>query len=51
MNSAALKACREIHNFIFLGELNEITNKPSQDGSDCNAVNVKMGVQSLHSTL
>lgn len=38
---AALRAQREIHNFIFLRELIEIADKPCQDGSDCSAVNVK----------
>lgn len=38
---AASRAQREIHNFIFLRELNEITDKLCQDGSDCNAVNAE----------
>lgn len=42
---AGSRAQREIHNLIFLRELNEITDKTCQDGSDCNAVNAKVGVQ------
>lgn len=45
---AALRAQREIHNFIFLREMNEITDKPCQDGFGCNAVNAKVGFQYFH---
>lgn len=41
---AASRAQREIYNFIFSEELNKIIDKSCQDGSDCIAVNDKVGV-------
>lgn len=48
---AASRAQREIHYFFFfLRELNEIIDESRQDGSDCIAVNDKVGVQYFHET-